>query len=91
MLRSPGTRLLRILSPGLVPSMDYLISSRALDHTELYLDSQNKCSALREGVRGYVPHTHTQTPARSHAAADARQQAGNSGAVKCPNAGAGLR
>lgn len=58
MLPSPGKRLLGILSPGLVPSMDYSISLRALDHTELYLDSQNESSNLQEGVRGCTPLPH---------------------------------
>lgn len=44
MLPSLGQRLLGISSPGLVPSMDYSISLRALDHTELYLDSQKESS-----------------------------------------------
>lgn len=55
MVPSPGKRLLGILSPGLVPSMDYSISLRALDHTELYLDSQNESSNLQEDVGGCTP------------------------------------
>lgn len=62
MLPSPGKRLLGILSPGLVPSMDYSISLRALDHTELYLDSQNESSNLQEGVRGCTPLPHAGPP-----------------------------
>lgn len=58
MLPSPGKRLSGILSPGLVPSMDYSISLRALDHTELYLDSQNESANLQEGVRGCTPPPH---------------------------------
>lgn len=60
-LPSPGKRLSGILSPGLVPSMDYSISLRALDHTELYLDSQKESSNLQEGVHGCTP-SHTQVP-----------------------------
>lgn len=57
----PRKRLVGILSPGLVPSMDYSISLRALDHTELYLDSQSESSDLQQGAHGCTP-CHTQVP-----------------------------
>lgn len=83
-LPSPGKRLSGILSPGLVPSMDYSISLRALDHTELYLDSQKESSNLQEGVHGCSP-CHTQVPMSPPMGHTVR-------AAKCPNnPGAGWR
>lgn len=73
-----GNRLVGILSPGLVPSMDYSISLRALDHTELYLDSQSESSNLQQGVHGCTP-CHTQVPTSpSHGT-------GSVGAGRCPS------